>query len=261
MKNRNTTITLIILNAILVIVLVWFLSMCLIKKFNFFVGIGGKNNNVIFDHVYSINGINNIELLSKSGDIKFEESVDENIRVIAYGKNNTDIDVNIIENKLLIDYTKYTNNWMFFGNFPNNIIVYIPTNYSNEINIRNDYGSCKMINLENATINIKENCGDVNLGRVKNISVKCDFGDISISEVLNKCDIEANCGNLKIEKVSLKENSSISSDYGDIKIKETNDIYVDAKVSFGDTKINNTNRYSDVVLKIKADCGDVKIGG
>ena len=65
--------------------------------------------------------------------------------------------------------------------------------------------------------------------------------------------------NIKIDKVQIAEDSYIKSDYGDVRIKETNDIYIDAKTDLGDVKINTNNRHSEITLKIEGDCGDIKV--
>ena len=107
---------------------------------------------------------------------------------------------------------------------------------------------------------MKESCGNVKLGKVKNVYVENDMGNVKIEEVLNKLNIRTNCGDVKIEKVNLKEDSSIKCDMGDVKIKEKNDVYIDAKVDLGDCKVNNNNRHSEVTLKIEMNCGDIKAG-
>lgn len=114
--------------------------------------------------------------------------------------------------------------------------------------------------MENASIDIKQDCGDVKLGKVKDITVKNSYGDIYIEKILNKCIVKSDCGDIKIEEIELKENSSIESDLGNIKIGKTNDIYIDAKTDLGDTKVNTNNRHSEITLKIEGSCGDIKVG-
>ena len=63
----------------------------------------------------------------------------------------------------------------------------------------------------------------------------------------------------KIDSLNLKENSSIHNSYGDIKIGSTNEIYINAKTSLGDTKINNNYQKSDVTLTIDNSCGDIRV--
>lgn len=263
MKNRGLIITLIILLIIIIIGLIAFLVLCLSGKFNImngFMNFGIKSKNIIYDEEFNLEEINNLEILSSAGSIDFQEGNDEKIRVVAYGQNSNDLKVNLNNNNLKIDYSEYKNNRFGFNVYVNDIIVYIPRNFSKEINIENRYGDCKIIDLENAIINIDADCGNIKIGKVKNAIIKCDYGDVDIETILNKCSIESNCGNIKIDKVQLNENSSIKSDYGDIKIKEINDIYVDAKVDLGDVKIENNNRYSEITLEIEADCGNIKVG-
>lgn len=79
------------------------------------------------------------------------------------------------------------------------------------------------------------------------------FGNIEISEVLGKCELKADCGNVEINNLLIKEDSSIEADLGNIEIRGTNDIYIDSSVDLGRTNINKNNRNSSVTLKIKCD--------
>ena len=76
---------------------------------------------------------------------------------------------------------------------------------------------------------------------------------------MNKCNIKADCGNIQVDTISIKENSSIKADLGNIDIKNTNDIYIDADVDLGKTNINKNNRNAEITLKINCDCGNVTI--
>ena len=91
------------------------------------------------------------------------------------------------------------------------------------------------------------------------MKLKSSYGDTEIKSVSNKLDMRSNCGNIEIDNVQLIENSSIKSDLGDIKIGTTNDICIDAKVSLGDCKVNNSNRSSEVILSIENNCGNIKV--
>jgi len=77
---------------------------------------------------------------------------------------------------------------------------------------------------------------------------------------MNSCTIDASCGDIKIKNVKIKEDSVIKCDYGDIKIEESEDVYIDANVDFGEVKIKENDRHSEITLKIDADCGDIKVG-
>ncbi len=91
------------------------------------------------------------------------------------------------------------------------------------------------------------------------ITAKATSGGININEINGFCDLNCKSGSIKIEKCNLNENSSIHATSGGVKIKETNDIYIDAKVSSGDIKVENNNRLSEIELKIETTSGGIRV--
>ena len=264
MKNKSLLITLIILLAIIVFLLVIFLVMSLNGKTNFknaMFSIGSTSTNIIYDNQFDLEKIKKIDIKQDAGDILIKESENDSIKIVLYGENEEDAQVELNNGNLTINNRHSRKNFGLFnvGNIKNDIILYVPSYYSNEININNDYGKCEVADLENATLNIDCDAGDVEVGIIKNATIKCDYGNIEIKEITNKCNINANYGNVEIDTISIRENSNIKSDYGNIEINNTNDIYIDAEVDLGKTKINNNNRNSEIVLKIECDCGNITI--
>ena len=263
MKNKGLVITLIILISILILALISILVFVIFGNFNInkvFFKNDNINSNVIFDESYIIDDIECIDIKSEAGDVIFENSLENDIRIVAYGKNENEIKVSLDNNNIKIDYTGYKRSWFNFDFSRNNIIVYIPNTYSREINIKNEYGNCELIDLEDASLNIDSNCGNVEISKIKNATIKCDYGNVNIKSIHNKCDIKADCGNVEIDELQIKENSTIKCDLGNIHISKINDIYVDADVDLGNKNIKNDNRNSNITLKIKADCGNVIVG-
>ncbi len=261
MNNRGLIIALIILLSVIIFALVMFLVLSLNGRLNIgSIGFGTKRSEtIIFDEVYNLEDIDYIEIISVAGNVTFKESTDNMIKVVAYGKDIGDVDVKLDSGKLKVDYSKLSKNFVFFNTYSNDINVYIPSSYSEKIKISNDYGNCEISDLENATIDVEANCGNVELGKVKNAKLKCDLGNVKVENLLNKCDIEVDCGDVKIENAQIKENSKIKCDLGNVKIKEINDIYIDAQVDLGNTKVGKNNRQSEITLKVEVDCGDLKI--
>lgn len=255
MKNKRLIITLIIILTIITFFLIMFLVKCL--KNGIF---GSKSNNVAYDKQFAIEEIQDIKIKQCAGDIIFKETTNDYIQVIVYGEEANDVQVNLEGGDLNIEY-KDRNRFIFFdfGVVQGDIIIYIPSNYSNTIEIKNDYGECKITDLENATVSIDCDAGNVNLGKIKNANIKCDLGNIEVKEILNKCDIEADCGNIIIDRISILENSTIKADLGNIDIRNTNDIYINADVDLGKTNINKNNRNANITLNVKCDCGNVTI--
>lgn len=262
MKNNGLIITLLIILSILIFGLVYFLIMCLNGHFNFMNMAGmfkRKSTNIIFDETYEADLVDKLEIIQTAGDIELKESADGNIRVVAYGEDASKLKVTLDNNELNVDYSEYTNRGFSFNSYINDIIVYIPKEYSKEIDIDSKYGDCKICDLENATMTINQACGDIEIGKVKNVTIANNLGDIKIGDILNKCNIESNCGDVKIRHIQINEDSSIELDLGDVKIANINDIFVDAKTDLGNTKVNSSNRHSEITLKIKNSCGDIKV--
>lgn len=259
MKNKGLIITLIIL----LIIIIFFLCMFLVyslsgKKFGL-INWRYQSKNIIFDNTYEISTINNIQISQNAGNISFRESSDNNIKVIIYGDSENEASVHLNNSDLNVEVTKHS--YFFnFGVSENNIVIYIPSSFDNEISIKSDYGNIEVSNLPNATLIVDSDAGNVEIGQIKNLTAKCDYGNIEVSKILNKCDIKADCGNIEVDNISICENSTIKADLGNIDIGTINDIYVDADVDLGKVKINKNNRNSSITLKVECDCGNVSVG-
>lgn len=261
MKNKGIIISLIILLSILIAGLIIFLCFAIKGSFKWKNWGAKKSEQVIFDESYDFAQIEDLEILSTAGDIKLEESMDEEIRVIVYGKNAEDLKVDLQENQLKVDYSQYKQKNIIFGfnSYLTDIVVYLPKKYDKNISIRTQYGDLEVTDLEKASVEIEGDCGDVNLGKVKNAVVKNHYGDIKIQEIGNQFEIYSDCGDVKIGSIKIAENSSIVNNLGDIKIGQTNEIYMDAKTDLGDVKINQNYRHSETTLQLQNNCGDIEV--
>lgn len=262
MKSREGLIISIVILVLVIFGLIYLLVGCLNGSFQVKKWGSRKSSNVIFDTSYDVSEVANLEILSVAGDVRLEENLEDKIKVVVYGENAEDLSVDLKENHLKVDYSKYKHKNVFLGFhfYCNDIIIYLPKNYANEIDIKANYGDIKAMDLENASMSIDADCGDISLGKVKNASIKNDYGNVKIESILNRAMISLSCGDVKINSVNLAENSSIVNNFGDIKIAQTNEVYIDAKTSLGDLKIANNNRHSEITLKIENDCGDIKVG-
>lgn len=258
MKSKGLIITMIILLVIILAILITILCLGINGKISFMGFIRGKSHNLVHDQKYETEKIEKISIKSSAGDIKFEESDDEKIRVVVYAEKEDQIRVEETGSTLKVESIQKSHIFGFNIRL-NDIIIYIPKEYEKQIEIDCDLGDIEITSLENASIKIEQNCGDITLGKIKNAEIDNDLGTTKIEEVLNKMNIKSNCGDIKIDKATLKENSSIENDLGDVKIGETNEIFIDAHCDLGSTKIKNSSRQSEVTLKIEVDCGDIKV--
>lgn len=261
MNNKTPIICLLILLSLLIFILVMFLVVNLTGGKGKIISIRSKSNKIIYDKTFNLEEIKNIEIEQDAGDITFKETLEDNITVTAYGQEEQDIEVTLKEGKLIVDYTR-KNRFIFlnFGNVKNDIIINIPCSYNNTIKIKNNLGNCYINDLPNATINVDCDAGNIEAGKIKNANMKCDLGQVKVGEILNKCDIKVDSGNVEIEKLLINENSKIKADLGNIDIKETNDIYIDAEVDLGKANISANNKNSEVTLELECDCGNINVG-
>lgn len=264
MENKGLVIFLIVFWTVVGIGLIAFMCSIISGRSTFEWGLYkvDKNDEIIFEKTYDLEQINFIKVLSNAGDVKFEESSsDAEVKVVVYGEDGESVDVDISNNCLKVDNTKHKNKHIInFRKYIDNMVIYLPKAYNKEIFVELDYGNIEMIDLENASVTLDIDCGDIDIGKVKNVKIDSDYGSINIASVLNKLDIETNCGDVDIKTVNLKENSKISSDLGNVKIGDTNDIFIDTSVDLGDCKVNKNNRQAEITLKIEMDCGDIKVG-
>lgn len=263
MKNKTLIIILLILMSIIIFLLTMFLVAYLKGSINFKNGIfkvGIKSTNIIYDKKFNLEELQNISIKQNAGDIMIRQSTGNFVQVVAYGDNENEFDINLIGEDLNINYTdRFRISFFGFNQKLNDIVVYVPASFSNKINIKNDYGRCEIADLENATVDIDCDAGNVVVGKIKNATIKCDYGNIEAQEILNKCDLKADCGNISIDIISIKENSTIKADLGNIEIGKTNDIYIEADVDLGHCNINQNNRQSNVILKVNCSCGNVTV--
>ena len=233
-----------------------------------------------------------IKVTSKSSDIEIKNSDSNNVRVLIYGKKE---DNKIEEKEDILNIISNTKPCKAFCiNIKiTKIEIYIPKNYDKEIVIdnkfgdvkiekftkaniisKNDAGDIKIDSINNGTIDnkygditineattlqIMEDAGDIVLGKVNTLNANNKYGDIKIKEVKSSLNIKLDCGDIKIEKLNLDEDSTINNNAGDIKINDSNNINIIAKTNLGDTKINNNNNNSLIKLTINNNLGDIKI--
>ncbi|MBP3635179.1 MAG: DUF4097 family beta strand repeat protein [Bacilli bacterium] len=297
-NNKPLIITLICLLSIIVLFFITFLIFALkgglggLKNFRFDFN-DKASTNLLLEKEYD-NNFTDIKINVDSSDIEIKRNTNNNIKTMIYGdedklkkhdvKNDGGIlEVNV-ENKKCIG---------FCFNRKSKLVIYIPENFDKNIIINNNYGDIKVESFNNAKLDIEEDCGDVIIESASEINVKNNYGDIEINNANNakveeECgdvkigtvnnlnvrnsygyiiikkinkylDIKDDCGDIKIDTISLTENSKIVNDYGDIRINNIKDVYIDAKTDLGDVKINNNYHKSDITLKIENDCGDIEI--
>lgn len=293
MKNKPLIIFLIILLSTLSICLLIFMIMAINGNFKFSnLSFGYKTSNtLVVDETYD-NNFEYIYIKSDASDIEIKHSENNDIRVIVYGdQDKTNVDAEGKNLTIKTNMKKCVG--ICFNQTVAKIQLYVPENYEYKFEVINSFGDISIEDFKNSQVEVEENCGDVEIKGANTVVVKNDFGDISLGEVneaninqsagdvkvdfinditvVNKLgdikikkvnnylDLTNNCGDIKVDEINLNKDSRIVDDLGDIKIGKTNNIYIDAKTSLGDVKINNNYNKSDITLNIKNNCGDIKV--
>lgn len=265
MRNKPLIITLIVLLSIIAILLTVFLVLAIFGvEFPVFANNSFRNinKNIIFEQNYEPEYIEKIDIFSDAGNVKILETSENSIKVDIYGKSDRNLgDINFSNENgtLKFEIRGMRNKFINFGFSSNDIIIYVPKEFLKEIKVKSNYGDVEIGEFENVSVDLKQDCGDIDLGKAKNATIKSSYGDVRISNILNKCDIDLSCGDVKIQNLQINEDSIIKNDLGDIKIEQTNDIFIDGKTDLGDEKIENSNRHSEITLTLKNSCGDIKV--
>lgn len=295
MKNRGWIIPLIVLLIVLILVLIGIMIFFLNGNHSFYgfhFNFGYRvSEELVLDKTYE-NLFEEISIDTNASEISVLESIDSNIRVVVYGEKER-LEIEDEYQKLKIQYEEKKCIGFCFKKTIGKVVVYLPRDYANKLivnnqfgdikvgtfteasleivenygdievaevkhaNLKNDYGDISLKKAESASI--KQSCGDVYIGTIQEIDVKNSYGDITIENVLKSLNVEDNCGDIKINHITLEKSSTIKNDLGDIEIGSTNEIYLDAKTSLGDVDIRNNYRKSEITLTIRNNCGDIEI--
>lgn len=293
MKSKNLTIFIITLSSILIVFLIFILVYLLNNNSRFYFNFGDTvSDKLVLDETYDTI-FDEIKIDSKTSNIEIKNSNNEKIKLVIYGEEEK-LEVNKDNNKLNIK-TKEKNCIGFcFNRKIFKIELYLPITYDKKLIIDNNYGDVSISEFENMEISAKLSAGDINIEKIKSgkivnnygdikingyskklditedcgevyvsavddIKVTNKFGDIKINKVNNSLNIKDDCGDIKIDELDIKKNSSIHNSLGDITLGSTNDIYIDAKTNLGDTKVNTSNKKSDITLTINNSCGDIEV--
>ncbi len=292
MKNKGLIISLIIFLSIIVIGLIVLFIIALNHNFSFNIDI--FNTKISTEKIYEKNYeeiFNKIIINSNASKIEIKETNKEIIEVEVYGKEEK-LTVKDKEN-LEIEYRETKCNFFCFNREIAKIVIYLPSNYENEVIIKNDLGNIEIGKFENITLDIEEDASNIKIEEAKNIKakndagnitigkvdiadlednagnikvdkvniakIKNDAGNITINEVNQKFEIENDVGNIEIDYVNITEDSIAKTDTGNIKINNKNDIYVEGSTSVGKVNIDTNNRKAEVKLDLKTDVGTIKV--
>ena len=293
MKSKKAIALLITLLVLLIISLVGLMIFIMNNKFNMkFKGIFTQRiEELQIEETYK-NNYEKININTDAADVYVKQSEDEDIHVKVYSeKEKSRVIDNEIELNIEVEQKKCVG--ICINNKVSKVELYIPENYEKEIKIDNKYGDIEIASFEKLNLEIKEDAGDIKIAsanivninnsygdieigtikegtikeaagdikidKVNSIDIKNNFGDTKITEVNEYIKIDADAGDVRINTLNITKDSFIEMNAGDVRIENTNDIYVDAETDVGSAKVNNNNRNAEITLKIENNVGDIKV--
>lgn len=292
--NKGITAVLVTLLLIVIALLTTGLILVLNGKMNLnfsAINIGSSYcTNVVEEK--EITSMKNLDLNGDSVDIKVEESDTDTIKIELYSDHAKKHSIEEYGDyiKVVLEEKKHVS----FVNFKTPYIrVLIPSSYAKNIKANSNVGDIKIKSFENATLKAKTSVGDIKaqalkeaivntktgdikiedvndltantktgdikVTNVKDIVAKTHVGDIKVVNVGNYMDLSTQTGDVKVEKATIKKDSKAETNVGDIKIKNVTGCYIEGSSKIGDTDINNKDRKSDILLKVKTRVGDIDI--
>jgi hypothetical protein len=287
--NKKVQIAILSILALFILIIMIIL---IINKDNIFFSIFNSNNKVVLEKEFN-NSINNLNITSESSDIIIKKNEADTIKVIVYGNKNDEVTAEIKEDYLYIEHDNKINFCMFFCYKRNKIEISLPEKEYNDFKLKTTSGNINIkdilfkdiiasstsgnIKLDETTkadlytlsgdihfekidmADLKTTLGNIKGNVVSEMKIKTMSGDLKIDTINNMCQINTTSGNIRINTLNISNDSFIKSLSGDVRILNTNDIYIDASTLSGSVNIHSNNRHAENELKITTTSGNIFI--
>ena len=217
------------------------------------------NDNLLTENKYATTSVSNISLHVQSTDVFIEEGKTDKIEIKTYGRKNEKYDIKLNDGNLSIvkDINKSFCIGICYGQ--EKVVISVPKGYNKKTNIKTTSGDIKIDTNLDGKLSINTTSGDIEIKKISNMSISTTSGDVDIKKC-NNINIKSVSGDIEIESANLDENGLIETISGDVKILETNSIYIDYKTVSGDSSIKDNNRHAYLELKIETVSGDLEVG-
>ncbi len=254
-KSKKVIIALISVLTALALFLIGVMSFVIAGGSRIFDKIDKSNNNkyeltqnVIFEQSYPLTDFNSLKIDTSWADISFEQSDNNEVKVVAYAKKGNIIEAKIKDRELKINETRgritLDKKSLFKGlNFSSiRLVVFVPQGFNYPIDIDSDVGD----------INFNAPCSS-------NLKVNISTGDIKAKSLIGKFDISTDMGDIAIKNAEPSSNSSVETDTGDIKINNAKGVKIEYETDMGDTDVIGSDEQSSVTLSLSTDTGDINV--
>jgi len=182
-------------------------------------------------------------------------------------------------------HSEFTFAMNFIGNIQKTIIkIYVPADKEfDNVSITNDFGDIKLNEMTTDKLMILSNDGDIDIKDIQSntVTIQNDFGDTNASNVkINNLTLEINDGDAEFNSVNIAKEATLSNDFGEISLRDftshgtkiessDGEIYINGELlgktniesSFGDMKLELTNKETELNYHIQNDFGDIVVNG
>ena len=274
--SRNKILPVVLLS-LLIIFLLSFMTCLIIFPNNYYFRFNGKAEE-LYNEVYETDDVDSLNVDMISADIDVRYSEDEKIRVIinGYEKVKDTYRINLNNRELSITENSKPTFWFGFSSGGDNIIIYLPQSYKNDISLKGVSSDIRLRNDYDLDLTVKTTSGDVNINRINNINVETTSGEINIKSAkkvkassvsgdidinnLTNLDVKTVSGDVSLGIIKMTKNGKIKTTSGDVRIDEVKNVYVETKTTSGDVDINKNDRKADIILSITTVSGDITVG-
>lgn len=278
MRSKGLIITLIIVLSCFVLVLTGSLVFVLTKMDSFNFGFHFNDSNMELVDSYSVDfrEVDKIDLNLNSTDLFFEKSDNDKVLIEYYSNQEKNPKVLYSNSIISINEDSFNNSCFGFCNINRKVVIYIPSEFINDIDIKTKSGDIKSdvslskVNFSTMSGDVFLNdvsssiistvSGDVSLGMVNTTNISTTSGDVKLQNILDNLDINTISGDVFVSNLDIKINSNIKTVSGDVFITNNeSNCYVDFKTTSGDSRINKSDRKSDIVLEVRTTSGDISV--
>jgi DUF4097 and DUF4098 domain-containing protein YvlB len=220
--------------------------------------------DIIKEKVYTLSDIENISLNLKSSNVEFSVSDSNELKIIQYGKIDSEKYKETIEDKS-IEINDNPINFAFFnlGN-GSRYKVYLPNSYNGNLLVKTVSGEIAIYQINSNKLSIKTTSGDIETKNIVSNYLNIDTvsGEVILGYVSNTVKIKTTSGDVTIDEALITKDSTVSTVSGDVDINmnKKSTCIVKTDTLSGDVDINSNNynngRYE---FKIKTTSGDIEI--
>ena len=200
---------------------------------------------LVYNEEFELKDIDTILVDVKSSDINIFESDSDKIVVKIYSDKKDGINVDTSEKELKIVNNQKSQMCFGFCFVNRKIEIYMPNTYSGKFDIKTTSGDIRSDIETYNDYKIKVTSGDIKIDKIKSLNGSATSGDIEIKEISSSINFKTTSGDIEIDMMDVKENSSIKVTSGDVEINKLTCDYVEASAKSGYIKIKNNDLHAD----------------